>query len=287
MDAHCKTCGDLILAQKDLRLTCQSCAVEIGLSDLQCPDGHQVNTASLQNILEILPTQKLRTFIGRIVAGSSKYRLSYSEDLFVIRDQLFIYTGSGGRIEYTLDEIPELSALISNTLDEADLESAKNLLAIYKEKCSKSSTENCAKCVSHRVGEKCYLRLFGLWDSEYSPTPHHGDEYGDYRRTVTIDGVHQKQLVVLMKSGKPSASEVRLRSDMGRDIQSQFAGYLRNTSVDIIGIAVPKKLDRQFLSFMRQDARLHNKKLLLLDQDGLSRIVASVLKLQGIRPDDL
>jgi hypothetical protein len=74
---------------------------------------------------------------------------------------------------------------------------------------------------------------------------------------------------------------------MGRDIQSQFAGYLRNTSVDIIGIAVPKKLDRQFLSFMRQDARLHNKKLLLLDQDGLSRIVASVLKLQGIRPDDL
>ena len=144
-------------------------------------------------------------------------------------------------------------------------------------KCDHPTIEKCAKCVAERQGGPCYLRLYGLFDPHYTPYPHHGSEFGDYSRAVTLDG-QQQTLVIAMKRGKLNKQTLKLRDDtLGQDIYTQVRTYLADGNMDVLGISVPRRLDERFLATLRRDAELHKKRMLIIDDESLARVVYSVM----------
>lgn len=87
-----------------------------------------------------------------------------------------------------MEEVPEFAAMINGPIPAPREDDVRASLALFKEKCSKIGTTNCASCVANRKGPRCFLRLYGLFDNTFTPQPHGSMEYGDYQRLVTVDG---------------------------------------------------------------------------------------------------
>lgn len=160
-------------------------------------------------------------------------------------------------------------------------------LGQFREKCNDSSKENCAGCVAKRVSPQCFMRLLALFDPSYHPSPHHGHEFGDYHRMVTLDGLPNVQLLTAMKSSQPAKTTVKLRHDLGKDIYSQVATYRKDATVGLVGILVPRRLEAGFKALLRTDAEQSNKKLVFFEEGEVVRIVHSVLKRRDLSFDDL
>lgn len=287
VDLYCPHCDHVPTFDTGGQLSCEKCAASVSVSELRCSDGHDMNLTVLDDILELIPMDRCIKDVRNVINEASSVGFNVDEEFFSLRRGNLFYAGAEERVVLNIEELPELDSLISARISDPDVAVAIQALGHFKEKCKKINTKNCAGCVAKRVGPKCYLRLFGLLDSTFTPTPHQGDEFGDYRRSVTLPNLGTKQMIIMMKSSKLNPKEIRLRQKEGQDIYTQFASYLRNSTVDVIGVCVPRTLESYLKAMMKQEAAFHKKKIVFLDEVTLGRIVASVLRMHSIGLDDL
>lgn len=276
-DVQC-TCGETDLSLDGDELVCSSCRSVIPADDLHCVEGHNTWSPSLESMTYTLPLSNLTKWVGELVTAATGKHTNNDEEDFYVRGTYLHYSNPDHRVVYDVDEIPELASLLEDTVPEDCEIQIKNAIPGFREKFPCASEVLCPTCITVRQNPHCYIRLFGLLDREFTPRPHQGHEFGDYARRVTLDGVPDRQLVITMKSGKPSGRAVTQRSHLGRDIYSQVDTYFHDARVDIVGICVPQRLDDGFKAVLRTNARLNNKKLIFLDASSIYRIVYSVMK---------
>jgi hypothetical protein len=283
---RCASCQGETITVEGTAIVCSSCKQPVDRERVECWQGHRCSVALLSDLVRLVPLSNLQQSVGELVAMCTGAPYNAAESYFHVSGQRLVFGESRSKTVRLLDEIPELEALLPVEVPERDREEILTALGQFKEKYGCMNTENCAGCVAQRRHEKCLLRLLGLFDPDYTPRPHQGDEYGDYSRMVTLDGA-QRQLCVAMKTGKPSGREIRSRQPVGRDIATQVTGYRQDASMDIIGICVPQKLEDGFMSSLRLDAQRAGKSLVFIGPDGLVRIVYGAMQRHGIGLEDI
>lgn len=275
----------MALALTDDSITCTSCKHDVELHEVECIEDHQSRVNSYDDLIELLPHTDLLDHISRLVTAASSLTFNTSEEFIYCTNGVLHLSTSSHPTIITLQDLDEYQTLLAHAPTEQDSASLLPVIAQYKEKCSEQTTENCAGCVKKRVQPHCYLRLLGLFDSTYTPHPHHGHEFGDYQRQVTYKNKKQ-QLVVMIKSSD-TVRTLRMRQDVGRDIHSQCASYLDDAKIDIIGIMIPRPLEESFKANLRMRAQAAGKKLIFIDQHDVIRIVHNTIKARKTRVEHL
>jgi hypothetical protein len=300
---HCETCQEAIelrcascerpstIRLTDGALICSECAGAVSPAQVECSEGHHNTVGSLAGLVQLFPTDSLGRLVAELIEEATGEQINREEELFFLRGSRLVFSLASAKIVYRLHEVPELARLLaSGPVPQEHADAIAGELAQFREKYSSCmSTANCAECPQNRHHVRCFLRLFGLFDPEHTPRPHQGHEFGDYSRLVTLDGSPGKQLALAMKSGKPGAAEIALRDKQkkGQDIHSQVAGYLRQAGVDIVGICAPQRLEPGFVAMLRHESGLLGKKLLLLDDKDLVRIVWASQQRHGLDLHDI
>ena len=222
-----------------------------------------------------------------LIEQASDHRFDLNKEFFRVRGTTLRYSLPGGRTLYSIHDIPEFGLLLEDGASDEEVSKILAKLGQFKEKCSSINTENCATCVNTRHGGPCYLRLFGLFDAAYTPKPHHGNEYGDYSKTVTIES-SDRQMVVAMKPGHPSNRPLTMRDpQQGQDIYSQVREYLDDPTIQVVGVSVPRRLEDRFRVRLQMDAERMHKNLVLIDHDDLAQIVYSVMTRHSLTLDHI
>lgn len=281
---HCEQCGSERIALEEQGLRCERCGA---INALACEHGHIVNVLNPHEAVFLYPTHLLLDVAERIFAalGNIPTFNRYEEGFFIHNDTLRVFGAHGEKVVYLADEIPEFRDLPSLSSDEA--ENLYQILREYKEKCKEANDQNCQICVSQRIGEKCFLRLFGLYTDRYTPRPHGGSEFGDVSFDVTINGHLNQRLVILLKKGNPKGRPITLRHSIGRDIYTQIESLWNRPEIAILGIGVPQRFSEDFISRIQMRARESGKKVLFLDQETLAKIVKYVMDTRHLDPEDL
>jgi len=243
---------------------------------------------SLAELVSLIPGMDLRRLVGDIIAESSDVRLTADEDVFWVRGNRLFLGAPRDRTVYSLEEIADFAELIEPSVPESEKTGIRSCLGAFKERCRSASAAACAQCLTSPKQSKCFVRLLGLLDPDYRPRPHHGHEYADYSRLVSIGGQRHRQLVIVMKRGDPSTSKaITYGSTVGRELWSQLMRYLRDPTVDIVGIWTPRRLDDGLKAVMLYDAQRYRKKLVFAQDEEIVRVVYTVLIRRSLSLDDL
>jgi len=272
VDLQCPACQKQKFHTEKGKLICDGCGFELKKRNLRTADGDRLHVSSLDELVQLLPTDALLDRLSKLLVAITEQPFDVDAEFFYVRDRRLFYSHWTDKIVYRIDEIPELAQLLPRSIPAAQEDALRTALGTFREKCSSMSDERCAGCVANRVGPRCYLRLYGLFDGEYTPRPHQGFEFGDYDRAVTL-GRSQKQMVVMMKTGKPGGKPIRHRDSTGRDISTQFNEYMHDTLKDIVGIAIPQRLEASFRAHLVSTAERWDKRIVFLHEAELARIL--------------
>lgn len=264
-------------------IKCGDCGDTLNLKRLPVVDGEPVRISDLNDAVQLLPTDELLKPVLEAAAAVTGQPLNIDEEFFCIQNRTLLYRRVTGNVVLAVDDIPELKSLFDKNVPTARRKSILAALEQFKEKCRHMNQTNCGQCVASRVGEKCYLRLFGLLDSTFTPQPHGCIEYGDYSRLVTVDGRRDQYLVVLMKKAPNSKGAITSSSAAGREILEQAIKYLQDGGTHIIGVSVPRLLHDNLKKLLIQLARWHGKKLVFFDDAGLARMISTVMSRKKMR----
>lgn len=276
-------CQSLSVKIINNQLVCSDCRSTLNIEQIECSEGHTNIINSPADVVHVIPKYSLLDPISRLLSTSSNLTFNPDEEFFYIRgNRLFFCCSNNIKHVYLLEEVPEFARLLTNDVPPDQVTTIRNSLKNFKEKCGRPSIVNCGNCVEQRISNSCYLRLFGLFDPQYQLTPHQGHEYGDYSKLVTLENGQQKQMVLLMKKANPSCKPISIRNGIGRDIYSQVALYLNDSSVDVIGICVPGSLAQDFKAFLKLQGRWSGKKFMFLSADELIRIIYNTLVSKNI-----
>lgn len=287
---HCSSCQSIITKVQNGQLICSnpSCHQEVPLHQVLCSEGHLNTVQSVSDLLHLFPEGNLMKDVIDLIGETGQYFNEDEESFYIRGDRLIFLHAVDGKTVYKIDDFNELAEFLPTSVPEADRNKIFSVLGQFKEsyKCP-CNIENCADCVENRRHEKCYLRLFGLFDPSFIPAPHHGFEYGDYNRSVILNGA-QKQLVVAIKPAKPQKKSLTLReTKLGQDICSQLTQYRHDGTIDIIGICVPRKFSPSFRAALKTDAQRSGKKIIFIEEDDLVRIVYGTMLRRGISLDEI
>ena len=288
LDVRCESCQRTNIRPSGESLVCANCGQIITLSHVECSDGHVNLVGTLADLVHLVPRGNLQGPLATLVLEATGQPFNIHEEAFYIRGARLFYQSAAGRVVHTFDDIPELVQLAPQSPPEPLRSEIRTALDDYKEKHTGCmSDDQCSTCVSERHNAKCYLRLFGLWDPSYTPRPHHGHEFGDYSRIVTLEG-RQTRLAIAMKGGNPTARPITQRgSSKGQDIYSQVGLYRYDGAIGVIGICCPQRLEEGFQARLVADARAVGKKLMFIGDADLCRIVYGAMQSHGLSLDEL
>jgi hypothetical protein len=267
-------------------LLCSRCGKQVDLGDVRCSEGHSTIVLDAADLVTLTPRQNLLESLLKLIEQASNKRFDLNKEFFRLCGCRLYYSLPGEKVVYSIYDIPELKALLEEGAPDDQISAIRNKLGAFKEKCSLMSTDKCSTCVANRHNGPCFLRLFGLFDLEYTPKPHQGDEYGDYSKTVTIEST-DRQMVVAMKSATPSNKALTMREPKGQDIYSQVEQYLSDPTIQVIGISVPRRLEDRFRVRLQMHAKRVHKNLVFIDDRDLAQIVNSVMVKRGLALDQI
>ncbi len=280
-------CGDIDnFSIKDGHIKCKTC--DNPILKILCFDGHKNHISQMKDCIELLPLSRLNDLIVNIFKETTELSFIGSQESFSIKNDRLFYRHDASKTVYRINEIPQYKQGLL-VVPEKEISVIKKAINDFKEKCGKMSTDNCAQCIQNDIGTKCYLRLFGLFDSAYEPRPHQGHEFGDYSNLVNIEN-QQKTIAIAMKSNTKRTrklKKVKLRDAIGSDIYSQVGSYLHDGRIDVIGVCVPKKLEDGFAAMLKKDTQDKNKKLLIIDDDDLVQIAYSAMRKNNLSIEEI
>lgn len=154
----------------------------------------------------------------------------------------------------------------------------QSLLKQIKEKCSHPTNDECSQCKNKPICDisdvQCILKLFEGFG--YTPQPHQGHEFGDISMLLTYNG---KNLTFLgaAKSVSGRTPKITKASNTGREIIQQVIDAFNDNRAEIIGVIYPDMIDDQLKYLLFHEAKVHNKKLVILDKDFIIKLLDKYL----------
>lgn len=148
-----------------------------------------------------------------------------------------------------------------------------------KEKCSHPTNDKCSQCKDKSICNisdvQCILKLFEGFEG-YTPQPHQGHEFGDVSMLVTCNGKNSTFLGVA-KSVNSRTPKITKASLMGREIIQQIIDAFNDNRAEIIGVIYPDIIDDQLKYLLFHEAKVHNKKLVILDKEFMLHLLDKYL----------
>lgn len=282
----CTQCGATHFDISDSSIVCRKCRTKVQTSVL-CLQDHNSPVDTLAEIVSLYPKDALYDVVERVFRKGNQPPFNRDEESFFVHGSSLLVSGSVGRkTVYLFRDILEFAA-IEDSLASMEILPQYDILDEYREKCEEMQQENCARCVDTPFGRHCFLRLFGLYDSRYTPRPHQGHEFGDVLLYVTLDGYPDRVMLVLLKKGNPEGRTITTHSSVGSQLNSQFEDFLDNPTVDIVAVSVPQKLDDELRVRLKHKAEVAGKKIVFLGADELAKLIAFVSHKNEIPIQDL
>lgn len=113
-----------------------------------------------------------------------------------------------------------------------------------------------------------------LKDIRHSPIK--GTSFGDVSMLLTYNGKNLTFLGVA-KSVSVRTPKVTKASNTGREIIQQVIDAFNDNKSEIIGVIYPDMIDDQLKYLLYHEAKVHNKKLVILDKDFMMRLLDKYL----------
>ncbi len=282
--ATCVKCGysDFSLTKKSpAKIICSSCGeTQQGTFSFICESGHLNTVSDINEIIELISTDE---FTEKI---ESTIKLYFPEVFFEFNEYISI-SSSGIELHKSPDyeklkpsDIADFQPIANRTI----LKPIDTLTGIYKslkEKCSHPTNENCAKCKaqpclsSNDIG--CMLKLFEGFEG-YIPQPHQGHEFGDVSMLLNLRGRNITFLGAAKSiQGGAKSKKVTKSSDLGREIIQQVIDAFHDARAEIIGVIYPDIIDDQLKYLLYHQAKLNNKRLVILDADFMIKLLDKYL----------
>ncbi len=277
----CSICGCThfnITKRLPAKIMCENCGnSQTDSFSFDCENGH---TNTINNINEVIELIVKDDFFDRLTAT---IRL-YCTDIFFEKGEFFSLSGGVLSMHRSPDyeklkpsEIDEFAPIVNRELTHTT-DVLNNRLKTLKEKCAKTSNDKCANCKYQEVNSSdeigCMLKLFETFE-EYTPQPHQGHEFGDVSMLVGLHGRNVTFLGAAKAMANPS--KVTKSSPIGRELIQQIIDAFNDSRAEVIGVIYPGMIADQLKYLLFNQAKLQNKKLVILDQEFMLKLLDKYL----------
>lgn len=274
----CNKCGNRtfkVSKRAPARLICDCGEIQENTYTLTCENGHISEFKNINEILRLVSQEEFTEKLTNIM------RFYYPQYILNNKEYLVI-TANGIEIHSSPDYEKLKPSDIAGFLDITNhqlyntREELQNILFSLKEKCTASSIEKCKECKNNtcdnvaQIG--CLLRLFLRYEG-FTPQPHQGHEFGDVSFLIN----HKNMNMTFLGIAKSGHTKVTKSSKIGREIIQQALDAMDDSRAEIIGIIYPDLLDDQLKYRLYHQAKLTNKRVVILDNEFMISLLDSFL----------
>lgn len=271
----CDKCGSSlfnITKREPARIICQDCGtIQSGRFSFTCERGHTSIFDSIDDVVELVSTD---SFSQRLFDTIKKY----FPNLTFEKNEFFTITMSG----LTLLQSPTYEKLNPSDIDEFseisnkelanDFDALNTILCGLKEKCPHPTNEKCLKCKYEKCEQatdvRCLLKLFEDFEG-FTAQPHQGHEFGDVSMIVKLNGINMTFLGV----AKSGVNKITKSSSVGREVIQQVIDSFNDARAEITGFIYPGIVDDQLKQLLYNEAKVHNKRFVLLDNEFMIKLL--------------
>ncbi len=268
----CQDCGSTqftITKRAPARIQCSECGKsQTGVFVFDCENGHTCTMGNINETIELISSDE---FVEQLVNTINLY---YDDIVFEKNEFFSLSNGS-----LTLHRSPNYEKLKPSDIEEFapivnrkfshTVDELQGILRGLKEKCNCPSKDNCAKCKHNKIANrselKCILKLFEDFEG-YTPQPHQGHEFGDISMLVKLNG-RNVSFLGAAKSVSHQTHKITKASAIGREIIQQVIDAFNDSRAELIGVVYPDIIDDQLKHLLFNEAKVHNKKLIIMDKE--------------------
>ena len=220
-------------------------------------------------------------FVERLLATIKLYYPDIDFDrneYFVLNNGSLVILTSPNYEKLKASDIQEFAPIVNRQLTHS-LDFLQSTLMQLKEKCSHPTNDKCSQCKNKMICDindvQCILKLFENFEG-YTLQPHQGHEFGDVSMLLTYNG---KNLTFLgaAKSVNLRTPKITKASNTGREIIQQVIDAFNDSRVELIGVIYPNVIDDQLKYLLYHEAKVHNKKFVVLDKDFMINLLDKYL----------
>lgn len=278
----CSECGRThfsITKKAPAKITCNYCGkVQTGTFVFDCENGHTNTMGDVNEVIELIATD---SFVENLARTIKLYYTDISfekNEYFSLCNGSLIMRKSPNYEKLKASDVEEFAPIVNRKLTHSANE-LQSILRGLKEKCNHPSNDKCSQCkyetVSNKNEIKCILKLFEDFEG-YIPQPHQGHEFGDVSMLLSLNG-RNVTFLGAAKSVVTRNSKITKASDIGREIIQQTIDAFNDSRAEIIGVIYPDIIDDQLKHLLFNEAKVHNKKLVILDKEFMINLLDKYL----------
>lgn len=278
----CPDCGGThftITKKSPAKIVCNDCGkAQGGPFVFDCENGHTNTVADINDAISLIATDD---FIEQLLATIKLY---YPDIVFDHKEYFCLNNGSLTILrspnyeKLKASDIQEFAPIVNRQLIHSP-DMLQSSLKQLKEKCPHPTNDKCSQCRNRMISNindvQCILKLFEDFEG-YTPQPHQGHEFGDVSMLLTYNG---RNLTFLgaAKSVNLHTPKITKTSNTGREIIQQVIDAFNDNRAEIIGVIYPDMIDDQLKYLLFHEAKIHNKKFVILDKEFMLHLLDKYL----------
>lgn len=278
----CPDCGGThftITKKSPAKIVCNDCGkAQGGPFVFDCENGHTNTVADINDAISLIATDD---FIEQLLATIKLY---YPDIVFDHKEYFCLNNGSLTILrspnyeKLKASDIQEFAPIVNRQLIHSP-DMLQSSLKQLKEKCPHPTNDKCSQCRNRMISNindvQCILKLFEDFEG-YTPQPHQGHEFGDVSMLLTYNG---RNLTFLgaAKSVNLHTPKITKASNTGREIIQQVIDAFNDNRAEIIGVIYPDMIDDQLKYLLFHEAKIHNKKFVILDKEFMLHLLDKYL----------
>lgn len=278
----CPECGGThfsITKKAPAKIVCDNCGkIQIGPFVFDCENGHTNMLDDINETISLIATDRFAEQM------SSTLKFYYPDLSFENNEYFSLSNGtltihkSPNYEKLNPSDIQQFSPIVTKPITHS-YDVLQSLLKQLKEKCACPTNDKCSNCKFETISDtkelRCMLKLFEDFEG-YTPQPHQGHEFGDVSMLLTLRG-RNLSFLGAAKSVNSRNSKITKSSATGREIIQQIIDAFNDNRAELIGVIYPDMIDDQLKHLLFHEAKVHNKKIVILDKDFMIHLLDKYL----------
>jgi len=272
----CPHCESSSLVPNSEGLICENCKTffdyEQSLS-IKCNEGHTIHLTEILSSLTLSPKKAFLEILAGEINKVETRLFDHDCEWFCIHGSMLDYLHQDKSVRFQLEDLGNFPSLpLLPPSDSGEYKELRIEIRNLKEKCQPAiSIELCQSCVENREERLCLMKLFHNCIAEYTPQPHHGNEFGDVNFPTELFG-RETYFRGLLK--KYESGEISIRHSLGRDILTQVITQDARDRIDTaLAIVTATKLSPQLETELERQVRYYQGKVSIVKEQQLMRVL--------------